>query len=137
MTAPLVIIASPALADANNGNWQTARRWSRLLAGQVRTQIVKEWCPGAFPEAVALLALHARRSADSIAAWGQVHPGRGLTVRWPGGERRFALGESIHTENSYKYRQADFQALLLAAGYSRVQAWTDERGWFGMFWAPG
>ncbi len=62
---------------------------------------------------------------------------RGLTVRWPGGERRFALGESIHTENSYKYRPADFQALLLAAGYTRVQAWTDERGWFGMFWAQG
>ena len=27
-----IVIVSPALADANNGNWQTARRWKNLLA---------------------------------------------------------------------------------------------------------
>jgi L-histidine N-alpha-methyltransferase len=58
-----------------------------------------------------------------------------LTVRWPGGERRFARGERIHTEHSYKYRLADFQSLLAAAGFAQVQAWTDERGWFAMYWA--
>ena len=32
-----IVIVSPALADANNGNWQTARRWQRLLQpNQVR-----------------------------------------------------------------------------------------------------
>lgn len=60
---------------------------------------------------------------------------RELTVRWPGGERRFARDERIHTENSYKYRLGDFQALLAAAGFAQVQAWTDERGWFAMVWA--
>jgi len=78
--APLILIASPALADANNGNWQTAWRWSRLLAGPYRTRIISTWQPGQYPEAAALLALHARRSADSIAAWAQAHPGRGLAV---------------------------------------------------------
>lgn len=58
-----------------------------------------------------------------------------LTVRWPGGERRFARGERIHTENSYKYRPDHFQALLAAAGFAQVQAWTDERGWFAVYWA--
>lgn len=77
---PLVLIASPALADANNGNWQTAWRWSRLLAPHYRTQIIPSWQPGEYPQAVALLALHARRSADVIAAWAQAHPGRGLAV---------------------------------------------------------
>jgi L-histidine N-alpha-methyltransferase len=62
---------------------------------------------------------------------------RELTVRWPGGERRFAQGERIHTENSCKYAPADFQALLAAAGFARVQAWTDERGWFAVYWAQG
>lgn len=62
---------------------------------------------------------------------------RELTVRWPGGERRFARGERIHTENSCKYALADFQALLAAAGFARVQAWTDERGWFAVYWAHG
>ena len=60
---------------------------------------------------------------------------RALTVRWPGGERRFASGERIHTEHSYKYALADFQALLAAAGYRRIEAWTDARAWFAVFWA--
>jgi hypothetical protein len=32
MSRPSVVIVTPALADANNGNWQTARRWARMLA---------------------------------------------------------------------------------------------------------
>lgn len=51
-------------------------------------------------------------------------------VSWPGGERRFAAGERIHTENSYKYRLAEFFALLARAGFSRSEAWTDPRDWF-------
>lgn len=80
MTRPLVLIASPALAGANNGNWQTAWRWSRLLAPHYRTQIIPSWQAGEHPQAAALLALHARRSAETIAAWAQAHPGRGLAV---------------------------------------------------------
>lgn len=53
-------------------------------------------------------------------------------VRWPGGERRFAAGERIHTENSYKYRLAEFFALLARAGFSRTDAWTDPRDWFAV-----
>jgi len=60
---------------------------------------------------------------------------RAVHVRWPGGERHFAPGERIHTENSYKWRQADFAQLLQAAGFSSTRAWTDERGWFAVFWA--
>jgi len=58
-----------------------------------------------------------------------------VRVRWSDGERHFAKGERIHTENSYKWRQADFSALLKAAGFTHSQAWTDERGWFAVFWA--
>ena len=53
-----------------------------------------------------------------------------LTVRWRGGERRFAEGERIHTENSYKYTPDSFAALLREAGYRLAQSWTDEAGWF-------
>ena len=80
MRKPLVLIVSPALADANNGNWQTAWRWSRLIADHYRSRIVRDWQSGQDPQAVAMLALHARRSAPSIAAWGAAHPGRGLAV---------------------------------------------------------
>lgn len=60
---------------------------------------------------------------------------RELTVRWSGAERRFARGERIHTENSCKYRLGGFQSLLAAAGFTQIDAWTDERGWFAMYWA--
>ncbi|MBK9135226.1 MAG: L-histidine N(alpha)-methyltransferase [Betaproteobacteria bacterium] len=56
-----------------------------------------------------------------------------LTVRWPGGERRFAAGEGIHTENSYKWQPGAFEALLREAGYTQVRRFTDARGWFGVF----
>ncbi len=62
---------------------------------------------------------------------------RCVQVRWPGGERQFAEGERIHTESSYKWRAADFEQLLETAGFARTQAWTDERGWFAVFWAAG
>ena len=60
---------------------------------------------------------------------------RAVTVRWAGGERRFAEGERIHTENSYKYRRADFDSLLRDAGFSRTVQWTDAKGWFSVVWA--
>ena len=59
-----------------------------------------------------------------------------LAVRWPEGERRFAAGERLHTENSYKYEADDFAALLRDAGFAAPQRWSDERDWFAVFWAP-
>ncbi|WP_372525586.1 L-histidine N(alpha)-methyltransferase [Piscinibacter sp.] len=60
-----------------------------------------------------------------------------LRVRWIRGERKFAAGERIHTENSYKYTPQAFTALLRDAGFTDVQAWYDERRWFAQFWARG
>jgi len=56
-----------------------------------------------------------------------------VAVHWPGGERRFAAGERIHTENSYKFSVEGFDGLLRTAGWSRTRAWTDPRGWFAVF----
>ena len=58
---------------------------------------------------------------------------RDVHVRWPGGTRRFACGERIHTENSYKHSPAGFRALLASAGLRTVDHWTDAQGWFGFF----
>jgi len=60
-----------------------------------------------------------------------------LVVRWPGGERRFAAGERMHTEDSYKWTRDGFAALLREAGFGRVQAWTDEAEWFAVMLAAG
>jgi len=55
---------------------------------------------------------------------------RDVDVRWDGGVRRFAQGERIHTENSYKYTRHGFLQLLERAGFGRVNVWTDARNWF-------
>jgi len=60
-----------------------------------------------------------------------------LVVHWPGGERRFAPGERIHTENSYKYTVPGFASLLRDAGFREPRAWTDANGWFAVFHAAG
>lgn len=59
-----------------------------------------------------------------------------LVVRWSGAERAFRAGERIHTENSCKYTVESFTAMLQQAGFGAPAHWTDERGWFGVFWAP-
>jgi L-histidine Nalpha-methyltransferase len=50
------------------------------------------------------------------------------------GAHRFSFerGESIHTENSYKYSIAEFQALAARTGFRAVKVWTDPRGWFAI-----
>lgn len=58
-----------------------------------------------------------------------------VTLRWPGGERRFAAGERMHTENSYKYTVEGFDRLLHDAGFTRTTCWTDDKRWFAVFLA--
>jgi dimethylhistidine N-methyltransferase len=44
----------------------------------------------------------------------------------------FAAGETIHTEDSYKYEIADFQRLAARAGFAPVEAWTDRERLFAI-----
>jgi putative glycosyltransferase (TIGR04348 family) len=81
---PQVVIVTPALRAANNGNWKTAWRWQRHLAGAFNARIVAEWPDARAAGDQAMIALHARRSAASIAAWNDAHPGRGLAVTLTG-----------------------------------------------------
>lgn len=78
---PLVCIVTPALADANNGNWQTAQRWARMIGGHYRVAVSTHWPDASIPEKPAvLIALHARRSAASIDAWARADPAAPLVV---------------------------------------------------------
>jgi uncharacterized SAM-dependent methyltransferase len=45
---------------------------------------------------------------------------------------RFAAGESLHTENSYKYGIVKFQALAQRAGWAQRQLWMDARSRFAL-----
>jgi putative glycosyltransferase (TIGR04348 family) len=74
---PVVVLITPALASANNGNWQTARRWARMLAGAYQVQVAQQWRG---EPADLMVALHARRSAASVAAWASAAPRKPLAV---------------------------------------------------------
>lgn len=93
---------------------------NRLIGSDFRVQ---DWVHQAFfnPQA-SRIEMHLQAARD-------------VTVHWPGGERRFAAGQRIHSENSYKYTVPRFEALLREAGFTQTQVWQDAQGWFAMFWA--
>jgi len=81
--APALLLVTPYAADANNGNWRTAARWSRLLAPgfRVLTRGSDEPLRDARPDrALAMIALHARRSRAAVKAWRERTPRRPLIV---------------------------------------------------------
>jgi L-histidine Nalpha-methyltransferase len=45
---------------------------------------------------------------------------------------RFAKGETIHTENSYKFTQQAIRILLQDAGFDVERTWMDDRGWYAV-----
>jgi len=49
-----------------------------------------------------------------------------------GQEFRFDEGETIHTENSYKYSVEEFQGLARRAGYRVLRVWTDPEALFSV-----
>lgn len=80
MSRPSVVIVSPALAAANNGNWQTAHRWASFLTGFAKVRIVKEWPDESAGADDVMIALHARRSAPAIDAWTRARGSSRLAV---------------------------------------------------------
>lgn len=44
----------------------------------------------------------------------------------------FDAGETIHTENSYKYAPGQVEAMLAQAGFDPAAAWTDKKHWFAV-----
>jgi uncharacterized SAM-dependent methyltransferase len=79
-----------------------------------------------FNEAAARIEMHLEARRDIAAGWPD---GSGRRIR------RFAAGERIHTENSYKYSPDGFSTLLTEAGFADIRMWTDPRGWFALFFA--
>ena len=84
------VLVSPATQAANNGNWHTAHRWSQFLSQNLDDcdiAIMTQWpnssaAPDAYSKSPAdvMIALHARRSAASIAAWATAYPAKPLIL---------------------------------------------------------
>ena len=50
-------------------------------------------------------------------------------------EIKFGRGETIHTENSYKFTGAGISSIVERAGFAMTRCWTDEQQWFGVYLA--
>ena len=81
LSKPSICIISPGLAAANNGNWQTAKRWQQMLSNDYHVKIMLQWDGKPYD---AMLALHARRSADSIAQWAAKFPDKLIVLALTG-----------------------------------------------------
>ncbi len=58
---------------------------------------------------------------------------RPQVVHLAGRRLRFAAGETIHTENSHKYRPEGFAALCARAGWTAERHWTDAADMFSVW----
>lgn len=97
MSRDTVIIVSPYPAAANNGNWRTAERWARMLAGLYNVRIQTEW---AGDDADVMIALHARRSGLSIARWAGGAERRPLGVVLTGTDLHRDIGSDLSAQRS-------------------------------------
>lgn len=95
-----IVIVSPALSGANNGNWQTAHRWQRMLSTMYRTRVSNEWPDAMAGDDAALIALHARRSAASIGKWHEVYGSRGLALALTGTDLYGDIHQSADAQRS-------------------------------------
>ncbi len=121
MHAPTLVIVTPALAAANNGNWQTARRWASMLRGDYRVRLAADWRAG---DEDLMIALHARRSAAAVAAWRAAHPARPLLLVLTGTDLYHDIGVDAAAQRSLQLadRLVVLQPLGVAALPERWRA---------------
>ena len=88
---------TPGTRTANNGNWRTAARWAEMLRATCKVIVQTEWDG---KRADAMIALHALRSAASIAAFRSDRPKRGIALVLTGTDLYRDLGSSTDAARS-------------------------------------
>src|SRR6188768_4035303 len=95
-----IAIVTPARPGARNGNRHTALRWAGFLRGLGHgVSIGTEWQGGSCD---LLLALHARRSHASVAAFRAAHPRKPLAVALTGTDLYRDLSRSREARESLR-----------------------------------
>jgi len=162
---PHIWIVSPASAEANNGNWQSAKRWARFLRTRYRVTVAQQW-PAARHQHDAdsedhvgddargaidsdadavhatdarrpqparrtaplnahdapdlLIALHARRSAASLAAYHAAYPQRPTVLLLTGTDLYRDIRDDASAQAALQ--QAAALVLLQADGIAELPA---------------
>jgi dimethylhistidine N-methyltransferase len=92
--------------------------FNRNLLVRLNREAGADFDPAAFAHAAVWNAAHSRIEMHLVSRREQV-------VHIGGHRLRFAAGETIHTENSYKHTPEGFAALVIAAGWRHSEMWTD------------
>ncbi len=102
-----ISLITPAHKQSMSGNRTTAQRWARILRALGHRVNVAVDHPGA--PADMMVALHAWRSADSIARFHERHPGRPLIVALTGTD----IYRFIHSHRKATLRSIEIADLLV------------------------
>ena len=118
------------LLKAYNDQAGVTAEFNRNVLVRIRRELGAEFRPGLFRhravwnERASRVEMH----LESLVAQEVAIPALDLTAS-------FRRGESIHTENSYKFTQDSATSLLARSGFAVRRDWTDERRWFGVYLA--
>jgi dimethylhistidine N-methyltransferase len=99
--------------------------------------VLKEWAHVAFfNQEQSRIEMYLESKSDQVVTMNAFKDNKSTIanreLKW---SRRFNKNERILTEYSYKYTLEGFKELLSRAGFKSVTSWTDEREWFGIFFA--
>ena len=99
--------------------------FNRNLLVHLNTTIGTDFEPAAFAHEAMYVPERGRVEMHLVSERDQV-----VTMQGEGFE--IGAGESIHTENSYKYHPSEFVDLAAGAGFEREVTWTDPDGYFAV-----
>lgn len=122
------LVKDPDLLHAayNDAQGVTAR-FNRNLLARANAELgadfeLSRWAHSAFYHpALQRIEMHLVSRSDQV-------------VQLCGHAIKVAEGDSVHTENSYKYTVAGFQRLARSAGFEPETVWVDARRWFALHW---
>jgi dimethylhistidine N-methyltransferase len=118
------------LLKAYNDQAGVTAEFNRNMLVRIARELGARFRPGLFRhravwnERASRMEMH----LESLVAQEVAIPALDLTVS-------FRRGESIHTENSYKFTSDSATSLLARSGFRVRRDWTDERRWFGVYLA--
>ena len=113
------------LHDAYNDSEGVTAKFNRNLLVRINRELGATFDPASF-EHHAFYNREQRRIEMHLASL------KRQQVRVCGTDIEFRIGETIHTENSYKYTVRSFQRLARGAGWLPRAAWTDADNYFSV-----
>ena len=116
---PRVLI--PAYADASG----VTAAFNRNILTRLNREAAADFDPEQFEHRAVWNDSQSRIEMHLVSPVAQTRQVAGRAVR-------FAAGESIHTENSYKHSPESFAALVRSAGWQPARMWTDPAGLFSL-----